>query len=120
VTLRERLPSFIPKEGLDPTYGAARPGWERYVSPRLEYLIFRENGAIRALQVIALQKEAIDAPFISSALRELCGDATCMIRTRSSRDGYLIEQGQTSTKAEVIFYKKKGTGETRGVVISLP
>ena len=120
VTLRERLPSFIPKEGLDPTYGAARPGWERYVSPRLEYLIFRENGAIRALQVIALQKESIDAPFISSALRELCGDATCMIRTRSSRDGYLIEQGQTSTKAEVIFYKKKGTGETRGVVISLP
>jgi flagellar FliL protein len=114
------LPSFIPKVGLDPTYGTARPGWERYVSPRREYLVFRENGAIRAIQIIALQKDAIDDSFVSAALRELCGDGTCVIRSRSSRDGYLIEQGQTPTKAEVIFYKKKDTGETRGVVISLP
>jgi hypothetical protein len=120
VALREKLPSFIPKEGLDPTYGAAKPGWERYVSPRREYLVFREHGAIRALQVIALQQEAIDAPFVSSALRELCGDATCVIGSRSSRDDYIVEQGQTSTRAEVVFYKKKGTGETRGVVITLP
>lgn len=119
-TLHQGLPSFIPKEGIDPTYGATRPGWERYVSPRREYLIFRDNGAIKALQVIARQKEAIDAPFVSAALHELCGVATCVIRSRSSRDGYLVEQGQTSTKAEVIFYKKKGTGETRGIVISLP
>ena len=118
--LRKDFPSFIPKEGLDPTYGAVRQGWERYVSPRREYLIFRENSVIRAIQVIALQKDAIDAPFISAALRELCGDTTCEIKSRSSRDGYLIEQGETLTKAEVIFYKKKGTGETRGVVISLP
>ena len=118
--LPKDFPSFIPKKGLDPTYGAARQGWERYVSPRREYLIFRENSVIRAIQVIALQKDGIDAPFISAALRELCGDTTCELKSRSSRDGYLIEQGETLAKAEVIFYKKKGTGETRGVVISLP
>jgi flagellar FliL protein len=117
---RVALPSFIPKEGLDPKYGTAKPGWERYLSPRREYLVFRENGAIRAIQIMALQKDAIDASFVSAALRELCGDATCVIRSRSSRDGYLIEQGETSTKAEVIFYKTTGTGETRGVVLSLP
>jgi hypothetical protein len=117
---RVTLPSFIPKEGFDPTYGTAKPGWERYVSPRREYLVFRENGVIRAIQIIALQKDTIDAPFVSAALRELCGDATCVIRSRSSRNGYLIEQGETSTKAEVMIYKTTGTGETRGVVLSLP
>ena len=119
-TLKKDLPSFIPKEGFDPSYGAARPGWERYVSPRREYLIFRENSVIRAIQVVAMKKDAIDGPFISAALRELCGEATCEIKSRSSRDGYLIEQGLTLTKAEIIFYKKKGTGETRGVVLSFP
>jgi flagellar FliL protein len=117
---RVALPSFIPKEELDPAYGTAKPGWERYVSPRREYLVFRENGAIRAIQIMALQKNGIDASFVTAALRELCGDATCVIRSRSSRDGYLIEQGETSNKAEVIFYKSTGTGETRGVVLSLP
>ena len=117
---RQFLPSFIPKEGLDTTYGAAKPGWERYVSPRHEYLLFREEGKFRVLQVIALQPGAIDIPFVSSLLREICGATTTVIKSRTGRDGYDIEQGEASKGAEVIFYKKKGTGETRGVVISLP
>ena len=116
----QKLPSFIPREGFDPAYGANKRGWERYVSPRLEYLIYRENGSFRALQVIALQQEAIDPPLVSSLLRELCGDTTCVIVSSSSHDDYLIEQGKSPRGMEVSFYKKKGTGETRGVVISLP
>ena len=117
--LPRRIPSFIPQEGFDSTYGEAKPGWERYVSPRREYLLFREKGVFRALQVIARQQEAIDPPFVASLFKELCGDPP-VIRSKSSRDGYLIEQGESSTGAEVILYKKKGTGETRGVVITLP
>ena len=116
--LPRRIPSFIPQEGFDSTYGEAKPGWERYVSPRHEYLLFREKGVFRALQVIARQQEAIDPPFVASLFKELCGDPP-VIRSKSSRDGYLIEQGESSTGAEVILYKKKGTGETRGVVITL-
>ena len=118
--LRNALPSFIPKEGLDSTYGTSMPGWERYLSPRREYLLFRENGVVRVLQVIALQKGAIDEPFLTSVLREFCGSSTCVIKSRSERDGYFVEQGQTATKADIVFYKKKGTGETRGIVISHP
>jgi hypothetical protein len=118
--LRDTLPSFIPKEGLDSTYGVTKPGWDRYLSPRREYLVFREKGVIRVLQVIALEKGAIDDAFLTSLLREFCGSATCVIKSRSERGGYIVEQGQTATRAEVVFYKKKGTGETRGIVISLP
>jgi hypothetical protein len=118
--LPAKLPSFIPPEGLDPAYGAARPGWERYVTPRHEYLLFRDNGVFRALQVIALRQDALDAPFVSSLLQEFSGDGTVVISSNSKSDGYLIEQGVNSRGAEVILYKKKGTGETRGVVVSLP
>ncbi len=120
MALPPRLPSCIPKEGFDPAYGAARPGWERYVSSGQEYLVFREKGALRALQAIALGEDPLPPPMVSSLLRELSGESNCVILSRSSRDGYLIEQGRGSQGIEVIFYKKKGTGATRGVVVSIP
>ena len=115
-----KLPSFIPREGLDPAYGAARPGWERYAGADREFLLFREGGKLRALQVIALRADAIAPAQVSSILRELCGDAATTVSSRSERDGYLVEQRAVAGGGEVLIYTKKGTGETRGVVITLP
>ena len=120
MAIAQRLPSFVPREGFDPAYGAAKPGWERYVTPGLEYLVFREKGFLTALQAIALGEEALPPLLVASLLRELSGESSCVILSRSSRDGYLIEQGKGSRGIEVILYRKKGTGATRGVVITFP
>lgn len=118
--LGNTLPSFIPKEGLDPAYGAVRPGWERYLSSHREYFIFREKGVIRVLQIVALKKEAITPHFVSSLLGELCGAASTVMGSKSVHNGYLIQRGVTSTKAEVTYYRRRETGEIRGIVITLP
>ena len=120
VTSREKCPSFIPKQGRDPTYGAARPGWERYLSPEREYRIFRSNGGIRALQLIALSQNALEPAFIAAVLRELCGDELYTINSRSHRGDYLIEQGETPSSADVTLYTKRESGKLHGIVISFP
>ena len=68
----------------------------------------------------ALKKGAIAPTFVSAALQELCGAATVTIDAETVHNGYLIQQAKSSTKTEVTFYKKRGTGETRGVVIKFP
>jgi hypothetical protein len=115
-----KLPSFIPVAGRDKTYRNSNPGWERYASPAREFLIYRENSGIKAIQVVALKKGGIDDAFISSVLRELCGVNTCDVMNRSEQNGYIVEQGQTKSKAEVMIYRKKEAGDIRGAVFSLP
>lgn len=115
-----KLPSFIPVDGKDPTYTTTHPGWERFTSPQREFLLFRENGAIKALQIVAVQKGMLDDGYLSRVLLEFCGDANCTILSRKISNGYVVEQGQTPSRAEVLYYKKQGSGETRGVVIVLP
>ncbi len=113
------VPSFILLEWLDPTYGAARSGWERYCSSRLEFFIFRHEGEIKVVQIVALEKGALTRSFISAALRELYGATITGTGSRSVRDGYLIEQKKSSTRTQVLFYKNRRTGETLGVIILL-
>ena len=114
-----QLPSFISKDGLDQSYSTVWPGWERYCSSQREYLIFRDGGFIRIIQVIAVNNGAITPSFVSAALRELCGTDTTVIGEKSTRDGYIIMQAKVSSKAEITYYKKKSTDETHGIVIEL-
>ncbi len=115
-----KVPSFIPKGGFDPFYGSDRPGWEHYISKRREYFIFRQQKEIKALQMVALKNGALSHPFVSSALLELCGSATIVSSSRSIRDGYLIQQGESATGAGVTIYKKRESGEIRALVITFP
>ena len=41
----------MPVKALDAAYGKKRPGWERYVTDSVEYLVFREKSKLKAVQV---------------------------------------------------------------------
>ena len=115
---RSGLPSFISRDDRDMAYGATKPGWERYVSPRREYLVCRENGMIKALQIIALQQGAIDDAFVATALHELGGGVPCVSVSVSAKDSYVVEKKTMATKGEILIYRKKETGHVRGVVFT--
>jgi hypothetical protein len=114
------LPSFILLEWRDPTFGASRPGWERYCSMHREFFLHQEDGVIRVVQMVALTKKALTRTFVSAALRELSGSTDVKIGTRTVHDGYLVEHGYTLNKTEVDRYTLRSTGAIRGVIVILP
>jgi hypothetical protein len=113
------LPSVILRSTHDTGYAAAHPGWERYSTDEVEFLVFRENGEVRAIQVIALGGKAISADFYSSFSKEACGSDGFSIQSRKERDGYIVEKGAVAgDKAELLVYRKKSSGEIRAFVLS--
>lgn len=114
------LPSFIPKEGLDPGYGKDNPGWENYRGQTNEYRVFREkDGAIKAIQVIDRSGAGIQESFYTSTLKELAG-ATAMRSTSSEiKEGYEIRRGDLAG-LQLVQYRDAQGGRMRGFVITWP
>lgn len=114
------LPSFIPKEGLEPGYGKDNPGWENYRGQTSEYRIFREkDGAIKAIQVIDRSGAGIQESFYTTILKELAG-ATAMRPTSSEiKEGYEIRRGDLAG-LQLVQYRDAQGGRMRGFVITWP
>lgn len=112
------VPSFVPAAGRDQGYGESRPGWERYVSPSREFLVYRQQGKICVLQIIAVKRGALDDSFLASVLREFAGTAGYRIVTAARRGGYLIEEGRTATSGDIVIYRTLKRREIRGVVVA--
>jgi hypothetical protein len=115
----EKLPSFIPSGIPDRAYAVAHPGWERYVAGGLEYLVCRENGRIRALQVIAGTEGTISDEFLRMCIRVSThlDDGSNWIREQ--RADFQVEKGTLPNKGEVAVYRKMPEGEIRGFVLTL-
>ncbi len=111
------LPAFIPGVTPDSAYGAAHPGWERREADGLEYLICRENGRIRAIQVIAGPRGVISAPFLKTCIRETTGREDADNWVREKRDDFQIEKGALQNKGELAVYRKLPEGDIRGFVL---
>ena len=114
------LPAFIPKEGLDPTYGKDNPGWENYRGQTNEYRVFREKDAtIKAIQIIDRSGSGIQDSFYTSTLKELTG-ATVMRATSSEiKEGYEIRRGEVGG-LQLVQYRDAQGGRMRGFVITWP
>ncbi|MDK9718927.1 MAG: hypothetical protein OEL57_13650 [Trichlorobacter sp.] len=114
------LPTFIPKDGLDPGYGKDNPGWENYRGQTNEYRIFREkDGAIKAIQVIDRSGAGIQESFYTTILKELAG-ATVMRPTSSEiKEGYEIRRGDLAG-LQLVQYRDAQGGRMRGFVITWP
>jgi hypothetical protein len=115
----EKLPAFIPTGIPDRAYAAAHPGWERYVAGGLEYLVYRENGRIRALQVIAGTEGTISGEFLRMCIRGSTGLDDGSNWIREQRADFQVEKGTLPNKGEVAIYRKMPEGEIRGFVITL-
>lgn len=114
---RNNLPSFISPNGEDPEYGITHAGWERYISSGCEVKLFRENGAIKALQVIDRTGEGLPAALFRTVLQEMTGGAAYVAESRESKDNFSIEKGTTTTGTRVITYKRLPAMKLKAFVI---
>lgn len=112
------LPSFIPASGRDEGFGKVHPGWERYVGKGIEYRLFRENGRLKAVQVIALRGKAVPETLVVAVVRELTGSERLgAVSSQTKKGGYLRQIGKVDGKGEIVIYRKGGG--VRGVVVTL-
>jgi hypothetical protein len=115
----QELPAFIPRGNPDVTYAASHPGWERFNGNGLEFLVFRENNRIKAIQVIAGQGEISDS-YLKMCLRQTTGREDFEKKSQDKRDDFLVEKGTLMNKGELVVYRKMPEGEIRGFVLTLP
>lgn len=112
------LPSFIPRDGLDRKYGAANPGWERYMGVVTEFKVFREGASIKAIQVIDRGGHGIPENFMKSALAQLAGTSSFVPASSEKRDGYEIQRGQLAANLNAVFYRNAKGGMLRAFVVT--
>ncbi len=111
------LPSFIPASGKDRGFGKTHPGWERYRGQGIEYRIFRENGRLKALQVLAMNGKAIPESHVATIVKKLTGSETRTILSQSKKGAYRREVLRITADGELVLYRN-GSG-IRGGVITL-
>lgn len=109
------LPSFIPASGKDRGFGKTHPGWERYRGHGVEYRIFRENGRLKALQVLALNGKAIPESHIATVVKKLTGSETRTVLSQSKKGAYRREVLRVAGNGELVLYRK-GSGIRGGVI----
>lgn len=114
------LPSIVPLNGRDPAYASARPGWERYLSPTIECLVFKEQGRVKAIQVIGRDGGSLPEQAVTSLLREAFQSERYTAKSIKDQDGYQVEEGVVPGKGEILVYRRKGPGTVRAVVITWP
>lgn len=112
-----KLPSAVPLQAPDPAYAAAHPGWQRYLTQAQEFRVFREDGAVKAIQVLARQEEPISLDFFLSLLGEVARRDSFRVQAVEEKGGYYIERGKAGDLADVIVYRKRPNGEIRGLVL---
>ena len=116
----EQLPPFIPPVPADPAYAESHPGWERYLADAREYLVFRENGSIRAVQVLSEQRGSIPDTFLKTSLRISSGSDHFVAKKKEERSGIQITSGVLQNGGELLVYRTVTNGEIRGFVIAFP
>lgn len=112
------LPAFIPRDSLDKGYGAANPGWERYMGLVTEFKVFREGGGIKAIQVIDKGGQGIPDNFMRSALTQLAGGSSFVPSATEKKDGYEIQRGQVAANIRAVFYRDAKGGRLRAFVVT--
>lgn len=116
----QQLPSPVLQAQPDPSFAATAPGWERYISDTREFRVFREQGSIKAIQVIARKGSALTDSFFKEFLHEICNKETWGTTSRSKENGYELESGTLPCGVEFTIYRKHTSNATVAFVISLP
>ncbi|WP_306533412.1 hypothetical protein [Geobacter sp.] len=111
------IPSFVPVSGRDPGYGKAHPGWERYRGAGVEFRLYREQGRLKVVQVIALRGKTIPEAQVTKIVKVLTGSGNRTISSHTNKGGYLREVGKIAGNNEIVIYRKGSV--IRGVVITL-
>jgi len=113
------LPPVLAAAALDPSYGDRRPGWERRTTADFEALVFRENGSIRALQVMARGSKGL-ANQVVAAVFQFAGGTAVVWQKEEKRGGLLVEQGMLPNRHEILRYSRPGVKSPAALVVAIP
>ena len=113
-----RFPSQIPLKGRDVSYSEKHPGWERYLSESLEYLVLHDASNIKGYQVISRKAEGVSENQLTAFLLDAVGDKFYAIKQRQIQGDFVMESGQIAEKGEIVIYRKQPSGPIRAFVIS--
>lgn len=116
----QQLPLFIPLTAQDAAYAATHPGWERYSADGLTYLVYREKGRIRAIQLLSEERGAITLPFLKTCIRVATGYELSATKTSEARGDFKVVTGSLPNGADVATYRKVSDGEIMGFVLCFP
>jgi hypothetical protein len=111
------LPSFVSPETRDHSFSEGRPGWERYLLPDYEIRVFKENGVIRAVQVIGRKDAGVPAPFFQSVLQELGYAGPVPGGTEKRKDGFLVKSVMLDGFGELVTYRQDGSANLKAFVL---
>ncbi|QWV98147.1 hypothetical protein KP003_02410 [Geomonas nitrogeniifigens] len=115
-----KLPGFVPKVPADAAYAAAHPGWELYRGDRKQFRIYREQGKVRAIQVLAEGDGDLNENLPGSFFKEATGGDLPGKAGAREQDGLAIETRKAKDGAEIAIYREKANRRIRGLVLQLP
>lgn len=113
------LPATFEAAVVDREYGVRNPGWERRLAPTFELLLFREQGALRAIQVIARGASGLSDQLIKEAM-QLAGGTAVDWRKEEVKGGLRVSLGVLPNRVEVLRYMRPGTKAPVALVVALP
>jgi len=111
------LPAIIPIAGLDPSFAAQNPGWERYVGKESEFRLFSSEGKLKAVQVTAVKGHVLSESLLKAILVELTGSGKYSVTSREEKLGFQLSHATANRKAELLIYRKRSA--LHAVVVSL-
>ena len=112
------LPDFIPRNGLDKTFSAANPGWERYKGRVTEFKVLREAQAIKAIQIIDRGGDGVPESFVKGVVRQVTQNPALSVESEEKKDGYEIQRGRISENIGVVYYRDENGGKLRAFVLT--
>ncbi|MBJ6750895.1 hypothetical protein [Geomonas anaerohicana] len=113
------LPGFVPKVPADVAYAAAHPGWELYRGDRKQFRIYREQGKIRAIQVLSEGETDLSEPMLGGYFKEATGADLPPDGETKTQNGLTIETRKARNGAEIAIYRTSDP-HIVGIVLQLP
>jgi len=113
------LPSFVPLNGRDFSFTGSGPGWERYLSESSDIRLFRSDGRIRAIQVLAVKGGTLSDVYLKNVLKEVVGSYQLKQLSVNQKQGFKMQRYSLEPKGELLLYRNKASEAISAFVLSL-
>lgn len=113
------LPSFVPLNGRDLSFSGSGPGWERYLNEFIDVRLFRPEGRIKAIQVLAVKGGTISDQNLKVILKEVVGNDQLKPLSVNQKQGFKMQRYGLNPKGELLIYRNKTSDAISAFVLSL-
>ena len=111
------LPSFLRSDWRDPLYPSQHPGWERFLSPEVDFRLFREKGTIKALQGISRKQSGISEAFLADLLKQCGFNGPLPKGIVEVKNGILVKSVVLPGGAELVTYQEQKAPHLKAFVL---